>query len=356
MGKRIRKYTGRMLLGILLAAVPLQVNAADTYSKIIIEATDDNTSPEDLQYAIGSDDPEAFGSSNVFEVKRGEGYIVYVKDLAGNISSKIVVVDEKGNVTTQENTSGNNSSDSSSKKSGSSSKDKGAQIAVKPTTATNAGTATVIPADPNAGQGSTVTGNGQKGSGTTIQNSQGDGTVIDETSGKDGECSKEFYTIESEDGYIYYLIIDHAESEDNVYFLDKVKERDLIHLAEKLEMEEGENEETGEIEETEETQFFVKEEIETEEVKAAEEEPKKNKNSTNLFFVFFVMVVAFVLGYYFKIYKPKHQMLDDAYDLEEDFEAVDDEEVDVFIPGENAGNKEKEDNEEENENEETEKA
>lgn len=87
-----------MLCILGMATADTQVIRAaetDNDTKIIIEATDDNTSSEDLQYAIGDDNPESFSSNNIFEVKKGEGYIVYVKDLAGNISSRIVMVDDK---------------------------------------------------------------------------------------------------------------------------------------------------------------------------------------------------------------------------------------------------------------------
>lgn len=170
------------------------------------------------------------------------------------------------------------------------------------------------------------TGN-KKGTGSTVNDSQGDGTVIEETNGNNGDCTKSFYTIESENGYIYYLIIDNAESEENVYFLDKVKEEDLINLAERETKEEPEEEKTG---------LFSKEpqepETESEEV---QEEPEKSKQGNNYIMIVVVMLAVLGVGYYIKIYKPKHKMLDDAYDLEEDFEAVEDSELEkkeTFIP------------------------
>jgi hypothetical protein len=58
----------------------------------------------------------------------------------------------------------------------------------------------------------------------------GTGTVIDNALDSDG---KEFYTIGTEDGSVFYLIIDRHRSGENVYFLNAVTEQDLISLAAK---------------------------------------------------------------------------------------------------------------------------
>ena len=56
----------------------------------------------------------------------------------------------------------------------------------------------------------------------------GTGTVIDNANSNDGI---EFFTIGSEDGNVFYLIIDRQRSTNNVYFLNAVTEEDLISLA-----------------------------------------------------------------------------------------------------------------------------
>lgn len=58
----------------------------------------------------------------------------------------------------------------------------------------------------------------------------GTGSVIDNASDGDG---KEFYTIKTEDGSVFYLIIDRQRNTQNVYFLNAVTEEDLMALAEK---------------------------------------------------------------------------------------------------------------------------
>ena len=58
----------------------------------------------------------------------------------------------------------------------------------------------------------------------------GTGTVLDRVTGED---NKQFYTITSADGSIFYLIIDGDRTENNVYFLNAVTLEDLAALAEK---------------------------------------------------------------------------------------------------------------------------
>lgn len=58
----------------------------------------------------------------------------------------------------------------------------------------------------------------------------GTGTILDAVSEED---DKQFYTITTEDGSIFYLIIDGRRTENNVYFLNTVTIEDLMALAEK---------------------------------------------------------------------------------------------------------------------------
>jgi hypothetical protein len=56
----------------------------------------------------------------------------------------------------------------------------------------------------------------------------GTGTVIDNAADSDG---KEFFTVETVDGNVFYLIVDRERSADNVYLLNAVTEHDLASLA-----------------------------------------------------------------------------------------------------------------------------
>ena len=44
------------------------------------------------------------------------------------------------------------------------------------------------------------------------------------------EGTKEFYTISTKSGKVFYLVIDNSRSQDNVYFLTEVSERDLMNF------------------------------------------------------------------------------------------------------------------------------
>ena len=59
----------------------------------------------------------------------------------------------------------------------------------------------------------------------------GTGTVLDEADGE--KDHKQFYTITTEEGNVFYLVIDGEREEKNVYFLNAVTETDLMALAEK---------------------------------------------------------------------------------------------------------------------------
>lgn len=60
---------------------------------------------------------------------------------------------------------------------------------------------------------------------------EGTGTIQD--AAVEGEGEKQFYTITTEDGNVFYLVIDGKRDANNVYFLNGVTEADLMSLAEK---------------------------------------------------------------------------------------------------------------------------
>ena len=57
----------------------------------------------------------------------------------------------------------------------------------------------------------------------------GTGTVVDNVTDEDG---KEFFTITTPSENVFYLVIDRQRTENNVYFLNAVTEKDLLALAE----------------------------------------------------------------------------------------------------------------------------
>ena len=135
------------------------------------------------------------------------------------------------------------------------------------------------------------------------------------------EGTKEFYTISTKSGKIFYLIIDNSKSQDNVYFLTEVSEKDLMNftLSDSVTLPEvdtvyAEPEKQTEEEKPETTDTPEKEK-EEEEVQMPED---KSPVGTYLL-IALVAVGAAAGGYYVKVYKPKHEY-DDEDEMEDDEE------------------------------------
>ena len=125
----------------------------------------------------------------------------------------------------------------------------------------------------------------------------GTGTVVDNATDEDG---KEFFTITTPSENVFYLIIDRQRTEDNVYFLNAVTEKDLLALAE------------------------ADPEPEPDPEPVAEPEPEPEEDSGfpvgNLLMIVAVLLVGGGAAYYFKVYRPKHEAADldeDDYDYDE---------------------------------------
>lgn len=129
----------------------------------------------------------------------------------------------------------------------------------------------------------------------------GMGTVVDNATDED---SKEFYTITTADESVFYLVIDKQKTSENVYFLNTVTTDDLLPLAEQG--KEPPKEVTPEPE--------PKPTEPVEEVPEPEPE-KKDSPLLSLLLIGAVVLAGGGIGYYFKIYKPKHE----APDLEDDY-------------------------------------
>ena len=139
----------------------------------------------------------------------------------------------------------------------------------------------------------------------------GTGTVVDNATDEDG---KEFYTITTADESVFYLVIDKQKTSENVYFLNAVTVDDLLPLAEQGEEPAEEVTPEPEPEPTE----------PVEEVTEPEPEPEVEKTGSPLLSLLLIGAVVLIgggAGYYFKIYKPKHE----APDLEDDYCEYEDE-------------------------------
>ena len=155
---------------------------------------------------------------------------------------------------------------------------------------------------------------------------EGTGTVVDNATDGDG---KEFFTITTPSENVFYLIIDRQRDGQNVYFLNAVTEKDLLALAEK-------------DPEPEVTEPVMEPEPETEPPTEPEPEPEPEKTSGfpmgNILMIAAVLLAGGGAGYYFKIYRPKHEapdMDDEEYDYEDEADPYGDiEEIEETEDGE----------------------
>ncbi len=155
---------------------------------------------------------------------------------------------------------------------------------------------------------------------------EGTGTVVDNATDGDG---KEFFTITTPSENVFYLIIDRQREGQNVYFLNAVTEKDLLALAEK-------------DPEPEVTEPVMEPEPETEPPTEPEPEPEPEKTSDfpmgNILMIAAVLLAGGGAGYYFKVYRPKHEasdMDDEEYDYEDEADPYGDiEEIEETEDGE----------------------
>ena len=164
---------------------------------------------------------------------------------------------------------------------------------------------------------------------------EGTGTVLDEVTGEGDD--KQFYTITTEAGNVFYLIIDGKRDDNNVYFLNGVTEADLMALAEKGDGSVStipeaeactctEKCEAGEVNtacpvcknDLKSCTGKEKTDKDKDEEPAEPEKPKKDTGSSGtIIFVIVALLAAGGVGYYVKIVRPKQQAEDDG-DFEDD--------------------------------------
>jgi hypothetical protein len=146
----------------------------------------------------------------------------------------------------------------------------------------------------------------------------GTGTVLDNVTDGDG---KEFFTVETADGNVFYLIVDRERTSDNVYLLNAVNEDDLASLAKP-----GDGKSVSAIV----TPEVVATPTPVEPSPTPEPAPQKSDKSNTGTIVFIIIAVVVIGGaaYYIKIVRPKKGGSPEPdYEPEDDFD--DDEEIDV---------------------------
>ncbi|OPX92569.1 MAG: hypothetical protein A4E53_00434 [Pelotomaculum sp. PtaB.Bin104] len=176
----------------------------------------------------------------------------------------------------------------------------------------------------------------------TIFTPDGTDTVVDSATDEDG---KQFYTITTPAGNTFYLIIDLERDSDNVYFLDAVMEKDLLALAESdddTEESDTDNAVTSTTEPETTTEATAITETSEDTTEQASTETQDN-NMGMLLLVLAVVLIGGGAGYYFKIYRPKHQGTEseDDFDYGDESNLCDTEEAeqdDELPPWEDGGN------------------
>ena len=164
---------------------------------------------------------------------------------------------------------------------------------------------------------------------------EGTGTVLDEAAGEGDD--KQFYTITTEAGNVFYLIIDGKRDDNNVYFLNGVTEDDLMALAEKSEgsvstipdaevctctekCEAGEVDTVCPVCKNDRKGCTGKEKpAETEEPAQTEQPKKDNGSAGTIIFIIVALLAAGGVGYYVKIVRPKQQAEDDEDSLDDGY-------------------------------------
>jgi hypothetical protein len=150
----------------------------------------------------------------------------------------------------------------------------------------------------------------------------GTGTVVDNVTDGDG---KEFFSISTEDGNIFYLIVDRQRNTDNVYLLNAVTEQDLMSLA-----KEGDGKPIGTVQEP---PLITPDTPEpTPSAEPAPPPPAKSGDSGTIIFIIIAVLAVGGAGYYFKIVRPKQSGIYDDDDESDEFD--DDTETDLEDDGE----------------------
>lgn len=152
------------------------------------------------------------------------------------------------------------------------------------------------------------------------QNSKNDnGSAGNPLFGTFQDTNKQFMSIVTKDGHIFYMIVDHDKTSENVYLLTEVTNKDLMSFNDENDLSEITHEQSTENEESEKPTLGEEyidntgeDDFKTQETKPTDEAQK----SSPAFVIILVVFAALGVGYYFKIYKPKKD-LEDADDLDE---------------------------------------
>lgn len=198
MNKRTKHVVSILAAFLLCTSMGGRAYASDgpEYITISVDAKDNNG---DLLYALDTDDPAAFSVSNEFSVPAGTSHTIYVKDSAGNITSQeyapYETSYEEAYLTEEEG------------------RDVNIDITLDD-----------IPREPDYEYaGDLMKDPAEAGQGTVYEKV--------EVLANDSDAQRLFYTVTTDEGEVFYLVIDQNQSSNNVYLLDQVNLSDLHALA-----------------------------------------------------------------------------------------------------------------------------
>ncbi len=151
--------------------------------------------------------------------------------------------------------------------------------------------------------------------------------TVDTISSTKTQGGKQFYTISTKSGKVFYLIIDNDSNRDNVYFLTEVDNEDLMNftLSDTVTLPSVDTVYATLDEKTEPTitPEPVETEAETEQPETEVQMPEDKNSAASYVLIGLICAGIFAGAYYFKIYKPQHDdYAGDEYD--EDYDDEDD--------------------------------
>lgn len=154
----------------------------------------------------------------------------------------------------------------------------------------------------------------------------GTGTVIENSTVTSAQ--REFFTIKTAAGNVFYIVVDKEKTSDNVYLLTPVTESDLIKLAGSKTADIITSGSTTSQQQTNSTVSQATTTFSQSTVSQAQNAPETNKSLNNtkaqqsgsvgtIVFVILAVLIVGGAGFYFKIYKPRHEMGNGEDDMEE---------------------------------------
>lgn len=159
----------------------------------------------------------------------------------------------------------------------------------------------------------------------------GNGQVVDDIS---DDSTKQFITVKTKDNKTFFMVIDRAQSQENVYMLSLVDENDLSEF-----VQDSSSSDVVAVDSDTKGSDLSKDKSD---IENKDNEEKKGPN-VMVYVIFGLLTAVAGAGYYFKVYKPKKDALDekeegiegevfdeeeyDEEEIEETYDEDDDEEV-----------------------------